>query len=79
MQTNDDSGFLVQYILVNIGCLVCGVPSKIVGIFENPTDAEGLAKHLSQNAKWRNEGLNDYKVFSVRQGFWVDPDYIDLI
>lgn len=58
---------MTQYLLMNIGCLECGVSSQIVGVYTNKAFAEDLAKKLESNRtfSWREGGQNSYEVFEL--------------
>lgn len=51
------------WILVNIGCIECGVTSNIVGVFTNKETADALAEKLEKTHNWREGGQNNFEVF----------------
>ena len=53
------------WILVNIGCIECGVSSAIVGVFTDKERADALADELSTKYHWREMGQNNYEVFAM--------------
>lgn len=65
-----------KWILVNIGCIECGVSSKIVGVFSSKERAEELANRLYESHKWRDHGQNDFEVFEHPPLDEVDPEYL---
>ena len=54
-----------KYILVNIGCIECGVSSNIVGVFDNEEKANKLAEEYDTKFSWREGGQNSFKVFEI--------------
>lgn len=67
-----------MWILINIGCIECGVSSNIVGIFKTEVEAQALADILLKKAHWRDGGQNYYLVFPLAEGFWVKDEYLKL-
>jgi hypothetical protein len=65
-----------KYALVNIGCIECGVSSKLVGMFNDKEFAEKLAKQLDDKFKWRNGGDNNFEVFEVGELNKIDEEYL---
>jgi hypothetical protein len=53
------------WIVVNIGCIECGVASNIVGVFSDKEEADGLAKRLNETHNWRQGGQNEFAVFPM--------------
>ena len=47
-----------QYVVVNIGCLECGVSSNVVGTFPSRAEAEAAAGQLDVALGWREGGQN---------------------
>lgn len=56
-----DKGWLV----VNIGCIECGVSSAIVGLFDDADKAHEVADALQKSHGWRGGGQNEYEVFPI--------------
>ena len=54
-----------MWIIVNIGCIECGVSSNIVGVFTDEAKANDLAERLDDCLGWRQGGQNSYEVFPV--------------
>lgn len=67
-----------MWLLMNIGCIECGVSSNVVGIFKTEAEAQALADILLEKADWREGGQNDYRVFPLAEGFWVKDEYLKL-
>ncbi len=68
----------MTHIVVNIGCIECGVPSNLVGVFEDEEKANEFAKILDEKGNWRKGGENHYIVFSLKEGSWIDQEYLDI-
>jgi hypothetical protein len=64
-----------MYILVNIGCIECGVPSNIVGMFSSEKKAQDLAIALGKSHGWRHGGQNSFEVFPVPQPEIIADEY----
>jgi hypothetical protein len=68
-------GVEMRYLVFNIGCLECGVPSGVVGIYETSGEACVKAAKLDEVAEWRNGGQNRYEVYPIEDGFWENEEY----
>jgi hypothetical protein len=64
-----------QWIVVNIGCIECGVSSNIVGVFGSEERANTVAALLNENHAWRESGQNRYEVFPLPQLNEVAAEY----
>ena len=53
------------YIVVNIGCIECGVSSDIVGVFDDERLADSVCSQCEHKHSWRNGGDNEFRVFKV--------------
>jgi hypothetical protein len=69
------------HVLVNIGCIECGVSTQIVGIFNDVAKADDLASKLndSDEYSWREGGQNIYEVFTVKELDVIHPDYLSVL
>lgn len=68
------------YILVNIGCIECGVDSNIVGVFDDLEKAEVLKDDLdASDAVWRQGGQNHYKIFSMPELNVINEEYKEYL
>lgn len=65
-----------RYILVNIGCIECGVPSDIVGIFSSLEKAEELQRRCDKQHRWRYGGQNDFEIFEEPEQDVINPEYL---
>ena len=52
-----------SWIVVNIGCIECGVSSAIVGVFSSEDYARETAGRLNDSHEWREGGQNFFEVF----------------
>lgn len=53
------------FIVVNIGCIECGVSSNIVGIYPSKDEACQVADKLDKALSWREGGQNSFEVFDL--------------
>lgn len=68
----------MRYILVNIGCIECGVPSNIVGIFDNEERAKELEKQCDEKYSWREGGQNSFEIFKEPEVNIINSEYSEL-
>ncbi len=61
------------YIVVNIGCIECGVSSDIVGVFNDIIKAREIAKNLGRTHNWREGGQNSFHVFKMPETNIINP------
>ena len=66
-----------MWLVMNIGCIECGVSSAIVGVFGDKEKAEAVAYECSEKYSWREGGQNAFKVFELPEPEIVAPEYID--
>lgn len=67
---------LVMWIVVNIGCIECGVSTNIVGVFDNKERAEAIAAEFSEKFSWREGGQNEFEVFSMPEVNVIASEYV---
>lgn len=67
-----------MYIVVDIGCIECGVPSKIVGLFADKARADAVAAACEEKYRWREHGQNNYEVFELPEAERVDEEYVGV-
>lgn len=67
----------MEYLVVNIGCIECGVSSNIVGRFDELARAQQLAAKLRDTHGWREGGQNEFEVFAVPPLNQIDPEYLE--
>lgn len=65
----------MSYLLFNIGCIECGVSSKIVGIFNTEKEALELSEELNKSHRWRESGQNSFEVFKIPEIGKIDEEY----
>ena len=68
----------MKYIVVNIGCIECGVSSDIVGVFTSKKKAEEIAEKLGSDHDWRGGGQNSYEVFEHPKMNTINEEYKDF-
>jgi len=68
----------MKYILVNIGCIECGVSSNIVGVFDNKEMAEKLQSQCNEKYDWREGGQNSFEIFEMPELNVVNAEYSEL-
>lgn len=61
MSDNNMKGFIV----VNIGCIECGVSSNVVGVYETREEADRVAEICDSKLSWREGGQNHFDVFDL--------------
>lgn len=66
---------MTKWIVVNIGCIECGVSSNIVGVFTDKTKADNLADSLYDSHGWRDGGQNAFEVFPMPELDTMNPEY----
>lgn len=66
-----------MYVLVNIGCIECGVSSNIVGVFESKAVSEQLAEELQETHGWREGGQNSFEVFELHEVGIINKEYLN--
>jgi len=69
----------MRYIVINIGCIECGVTSEVVGVFTDKERADRLAAYLGNKAGWREGGQNSYEVFEEPEPDTIHPDYAEYL
>lgn len=60
-----------MWLVMNIGCIECGVSSAVVGLFSDKITADNVAEKCSQKYDWREGGQNSFEVFLM-----PDPEKI---
>ena len=71
----------MNYLVVNVGCIECGVSSNVVALLDNKETALKLASKLndSKEASWREGGQNSYEVFDCPEVNVINPEYADYL
>ena len=65
----------MMYLVVNIGCIECGVSSEIVGLFKEKEKAERIVKECDKHYDWRESGQNSFEVFLLPKSEIIHTDY----
>jgi hypothetical protein len=68
-----------MWIVVNIGCIECGVSSNIVGVFDNEGVAQKIADGLDDKLSWREGGQNEFVVFPMPAANAVADEYKEAV
>ena len=67
----------MRYLVMNIGCIECGVSSAVAGLYDSEKEAQNVA-HILQNAlSWRESGQNRFEVFDLHAA--IAEEYVDAI
>jgi hypothetical protein len=66
-------------IVVNIGCIECGVSSNIVGVFDNEEKANEIAKEFDTKFSWREGGQNSFEVFEMPELNVINTEYLEPV
>ncbi len=64
-----------RWVVVNIGCIECGVSSNIVGVFDSKERANTVAGECSLKYGWREGGQNNFDVFRVPSLNKINSEY----
>lgn len=64
-----------KWLVVNIGCIECRVPSGIVGLFSNFDKATAIAENLADTHHWRHGGQNEFEVYPLPECDVVADEY----
>lgn len=65
-----------MYLVMNIGCLECGVSSKVVGVFADKAKADEVATSCDETHAWREGGQNAFEVFELPTVGNTDAEYL---
>ena len=68
-----------EFIVVNIGCIECGVSSNIVGVFDSENKAIEIARVLGKENKWREDGDNKYQVYKLPKRNVIAEEYREFL
>jgi hypothetical protein len=64
-----------MYLVMNIGCIECGVSSQVVGVFEKEDQANEIAKKCEEKFSWREGGQNSFEVFPLPVPGVINGEY----
>lgn len=54
-----------RFLLMNIGCIECGVSSNVVGLYETEEAAKADGEKCYDHLHWREGGQNSFEVFDL--------------
>jgi hypothetical protein len=54
-----------RWLVMNIGCIECGVSSNVVGVYASKEGAESVAERCESVLHWREGGQNGFEVFDL--------------
>lgn len=54
---------MIKYIVIEIGCIECGVSTKVKGMYDTKLKAEAVAGKCKT---WREGGQSEPKVFKIK-------------
>lgn len=66
----------MRYIVINIGCIECGVSSNVVGVFTDKSKADDIATRLNDTHAWREGGQNSFEVFDEPEENTINSEYM---
>jgi len=64
-----------MFLVMNIGCIECGVSSQVVGVFETEEKANEIAEKSEEKYSWREGGQNSFEVFPVPETGIINSEY----
>lgn len=64
-----------MFVVVNIGCIECGVSSNIVGVFPSEEEAQKVADACETKYEWREGGQNSFEVFPLPEAGKINSEY----
>ena len=64
-----------MWLVMNIGCIECGVSSAIVGVFADKAKADEIAAECDKKYDWREGGQNTFEVFELTEAEQIAPEY----
>jgi len=69
----------MKYIVVDIGCLECGVPSDIVGVFDDKEKANKIVTEFNKIFGKYEGGHHEFEVFEMPKLNVVNAKYSDVV
>ena len=57
----------MKYVVVDIGCIECGEPSGVLGIFTNEEEAEKVAEKYAEIQSNNWSGQHHFEIFEVKE------------
>lgn len=68
-----------MYVVVNIGCIECGVSSNVVGIFNTQREADIVASLCYEKLDRREGGQNKFEVFKLPEVGVLNIEYAEAL
>lgn len=62
---------------MEIGCLECGLESKVVGVLSNIAQAEAITNYLNDEYRWGSDV--EYCMFQIPDEDFLEKKYNDII
>lgn len=66
-----------MWIVVNVGCIECGVSTNIVGVFDSEDRARAIASEFDEKFSWREGGQNSFEVFPMPEVNVIADEYVE--
>ena len=66
-----------RFLVMNIGCIECGVSSGVVGTYGSEAEANAAAEKCQEHLHWREGGQNSFEVFDLKKP--QDPEYTEAL
>lgn len=55
-----------RYIVIDIGCIECGISSKAIGSYKTQEEADKACENVTeQTGNWRDGGQSSPEVFEI--------------
>jgi hypothetical protein len=72
---SDTIGGEMMFLVINIGCIECGVSSQVVGLFKTKEEADKIADKCIEKYYWRHGGQNEFTVFPLPEVGVINSEY----
>ncbi len=66
-----------RWLVMNIGCIECGVSSDVVGVYTTKEEADKVAAACAKELGWREGGQNSFEVFDLHAA--QAPEYAEVL
>ncbi len=66
-----------MFLVINIGCIECGVSSNVVGVFSSEEKANRIADDCGEKFNWREGGQNQFQVFPLPLTGVISAEYTE--
>lgn len=67
----------MKYVVVDIGCIECGEPSSVLGIFTDKEKAIEISKKCEEYQEKNWTGQHDFEIYEVdKENKLIDKYYI---